>query len=90
MNTPHIARVAAERALTVAQTQAVAGLLEEGATVPFIARYRKEATGSLDEVAVAAIRDRQPGDEIVIVLLRDGEMVTVEVTLTSYPSDLDR
>jgi uncharacterized protein len=33
-------------------------LLEDGATVPFIARYRKEATGSLDEVAVSAIRDR--------------------------------
>ncbi len=32
-------------------------LLEEGATVPFIARYRKEMTGSLDEVAVASIRD---------------------------------
>lgn len=32
-------------------------LLEEGATVPFIARYRKEMTGSLDEVAVATIRD---------------------------------
>jgi protein Tex len=36
----------------------VAALLEEGSTVPFIARYRKEATGSLDEVAITAIRDR--------------------------------
>lgn len=33
-------------------------LLNEGATIPFIARYRKELTGSLDEVAIAAIRDR--------------------------------
>ncbi len=33
-------------------------LFEEGGTVPFIARYRKEATGSLDEVQIAAIRDR--------------------------------
>jgi uncharacterized protein len=33
-------------------------LLEEGATVPFISRYRKEMTGSLDEVQIAAIRDR--------------------------------
>lgn len=33
-------------------------LLEEGATVPFIARYRKEATGTLDEVAITSIRDR--------------------------------
>lgn len=36
---------------------ATAKLFEEGATVPFIARYRKEATGTLDEVAIAAIRD---------------------------------
>jgi transcriptional accessory protein Tex/SPT6 len=32
--------------------------LEEGATVTFIARYRKEATGSLDEPLIAAVRDR--------------------------------
>jgi len=37
---------------------ATAALLEEGSTVPFISRYRKEATGSLDEVAITAIRDR--------------------------------
>lgn len=34
------------------------GLLDEGATVPFIARYRKEMTGSLDEVQIMTIRDR--------------------------------
>jgi uncharacterized protein len=33
-------------------------LLEEGGTIPFIARYRKEVTGSLDEVQITAIRDR--------------------------------
>ncbi len=44
--------------LSAAQVKAVAMLVGEGATVPFVARYRKEATGSLDEVAVAAIRDR--------------------------------
>ncbi len=38
------------------QVQAVIGLLSEGATIPFIARYRKERTGSLDEVQIAAIR----------------------------------
>jgi len=32
-------------------------LLEEGATIPFIARYRKEMTGSLDEVQITDIRD---------------------------------
>ena len=54
----HITRTARELALAPAQVRATAGLLAEGATVPFIARYRKEATGSLDEVAIAAIRDR--------------------------------
>ncbi len=39
------------------QVRATAALLDDGATIPFIARYRKEATGSLDEVAIAAIRD---------------------------------
>ncbi|MCH7323626.1 RNA-binding transcriptional accessory protein [Solibacillus sp. MA9] len=40
------------------QAQAVIDLLEEGNTVPFIARYRKEVTGSLDEVQIKAIEDR--------------------------------
>ncbi len=39
------------------RVQAVLDLLESGATIPFIARYRKEATGSLDEVQVADIQD---------------------------------
>jgi len=50
--------LARELAIKDGQVAAVARLLAEGATVPFIARYRKEASGSLDEVAVAAIRDR--------------------------------
>jgi len=50
--------VAAELAIRPAQAIAVAELLAGGATVPFIARYRKEATGSLDEVQIAAVRDR--------------------------------
>lgn len=43
--------------LSSAQVSETLALLDQGATVPFIARYRKEATGSLDEVAVAEIRD---------------------------------
>ena len=58
MNETHIERIADELTLAQKQVQAVALLLEEGATIPFIARYRKEATSSLDEVAIAAIRDR--------------------------------
>jgi len=58
MNETHIPKIAQELSLTPKQVQATADLLNEGATVPFIARYRKEATGSLDEVAIAAVRDR--------------------------------
>jgi uncharacterized protein len=58
MNEAHIPKIAKELTLTPKQVQATADLLNEGATVPFIARYRKEATGSLDEVALTAIRDR--------------------------------
>jgi len=58
MNEAHIPKIAQELELTPKQVQATADLLNEGATVPFIARYRKEATGSLDEVSITAIRDR--------------------------------
>ena len=54
----HHRQIAAELNIAVAQVSATALLLGEGATVPFISRYRKEATGSLDEVAVTAVRDR--------------------------------
>lgn len=58
MNEEHIAKIADELSLALHHVITTARLLEEGATVPFIARYRKEATGSLDEVTVTAIRDR--------------------------------
>ena len=51
-------KISSELGITAQQVRATSALLEEGATVPFISRYRKEATGSLDEVQVAAIRDR--------------------------------
>lgn len=50
--------IATELGIASRQVKAVADLLDEGATIPFIARYRKEAHGSLDEVAVGAVRDR--------------------------------
>ncbi len=58
MATSHINKISSELHLKNSQVEAVGVLLEGGATIPFIARYRKEATGSLDEVMVAAIRDR--------------------------------
>ena len=58
MNSAHISLIAVELGIAVGQIQATAALLAEGATVPFVARYRKEATGSLDEVVISAVRDR--------------------------------
>ena len=51
-------RISAELKLPRERVAAVAALLEAGNTVPFIARYRKEMTGSLDEVAIRAVEDR--------------------------------
>lgn len=58
MNESHIRKISEELKLSATQIQATVQLLEDGATIPFIARYRKETTGSLDEVAVTAVRDR--------------------------------
>jgi len=58
MNESYVAKIAGELKITTRQVAATASLLASGATVPFIARYRKETTGTLDEVAITAIRDR--------------------------------
>ena len=50
--------IAKELGLTAAQVKSVLELFEQGCTVPFIARYRKEATGALDETVITAVRDR--------------------------------
>ena len=51
-------RMQAEVGATERQISAVEKLLSEGCTVPFIARYRKEAHGNLDEVAIGKIQER--------------------------------
>lgn len=56
MNINHT--ISCELKLTDKQVEAVTALLDQGSTIPFIARYRKEMTDSLDEVAIANIRDR--------------------------------
>ena len=58
MENDHIIQISSEIGIQNEQTAAVAGLIKQGATIPFIARYRKEATGSLDEVIITQIRDR--------------------------------
>ncbi|MDD2198001.1 MAG: Tex family protein [Bacteroidales bacterium] len=54
----HIGIIARELSLTKKQVANTIKLLNEGSTVPFISRYRKEQTDSLDEVEITAIRDR--------------------------------
>ena len=50
--------IASEIAATPAQVASAIGLLDEGATVPFIARYRKEATGGLDDTQLRNLAER--------------------------------
>lgn len=51
-------RIAQELNVSVKQTQAAIALLDEGATVPFIARYRKEKTGGLDDTQLRNLEER--------------------------------
>ena len=53
----HSTTIAKQTGVIPRQVEAVRSLLDEGATIPFIARYRKEKTGSLDEVVIGEIRD---------------------------------
>lgn len=52
-----IFKIAAELKVDAKQVKSTVELLDEGATVPFISRYRKEVTGSLDEVQVITIKN---------------------------------
>lgn len=75
--------IAKDVAVKPGQVEAVIKLLEEGNTVPFIARYRKEVTGSLDEVQIKAVEDRyhyiqqlEQRKEEVIRLIQEQEKLT--------------
>lgn len=54
----HIEKISSELKISASSVKATVDLFTDGCTIPFIARYRKEATGMLDEVAIGAIRDR--------------------------------
>ena len=54
----HLEAIARETGISLSSVTTTAKLLAEGATVPFLSRYRKEQTGSLDEVQITTIRDR--------------------------------
>lgn len=57
MNKDIIDKLSTDLGIKVSQIEAVLSLLEEGATIPFIARYRKERTGNLDETEIKEISD---------------------------------
>ncbi len=78
--------VAEELGIRQEQVEATVSLLDEGATIPFIARYRKEKTGSLDETVIRNISERvtylrslEARKEEVIRLI--GEKLTPEIEL---------
>ncbi len=82
----HYQQIAAELTIEKAQVSATAILLGEGGTVPFIARYRKEVTGTLDEVQITAIRDRlaqlaelDKRREAILKSLAERELLTDEL-----------
>jgi protein Tex len=86
MNNEHVIQISKELDVKAEQVLATAKLLSEEATVPFIARYRKEVTGSLDEVAIMHIRDRLAAleeldkrRESILKSLQERELLTEEL-----------
>ncbi|HNX44656.1 MAG TPA: Tex family protein [Bacteroidales bacterium] len=86
MDSRFITQIANELGIREFQVLNTINLLKDGATVPFISRYRKEMTGSLDEVQVAAIRDRydqilelEKRREAILNSIREQEKLTPEL-----------
>ncbi|HWQ82742.1 MAG TPA: Tex family protein [Ignavibacteria bacterium] len=86
MDLKYTPRIAEELKLKFHQVENTTKLLMEDATVPFIARYRKELTGSLDEVEITAIRDRMiqleeldKRREAILKSLAERELLTEEL-----------
>ena len=95
VNVPYFQRIARELGIRDNQVAAAAALFEEGATIPFIARYRKEATNSLDEVAITAIRDRleqlaglDKRREAILKSLTEREILTDELETAIAGADI--
>ncbi|OVE81563.1 RNA-binding transcriptional accessory protein [bacterium M21] len=79
--------ISSELKISAKQVEATLGLFAEGATVPFIARYRKEVTGSLDEVEITNVRDRMEKleeidtrREAIVKSLTERELLTDELS----------
>jgi uncharacterized protein len=86
MEKKFVLQIASELGVRDFQVLNTINLLKEGATVPFIARYRKEMTGSLDEVQIGAIRERyekivelEKRREAIIASIKEQEKLTVDL-----------
>ncbi len=86
MENKYILQIASELGVRDFQVLNTINLLKEGATVPFIARYRKEMTGSLDEVQIANIRERhekivelEKRRETILASVKEQEKLTPEL-----------
>ena len=79
-------KIASEIGCRPEQVSATLNLMEGGATVPFISRYRKEATGGLDEVQIANIKDLfdrytelEKRREAILTSLKEQNVLTSEL-----------
>ncbi|WP_430973717.1 Tex family protein [Sunxiuqinia rutila] len=86
MNMQLIQRLAAQFQLPIKQVENTVKLLDEGATVPFISRYRKEMTGSLDEVQIGDIKEAKARleelakrKETILKTIEEQELLTDEL-----------
>ena len=77
-----IAQLAHELNLKVANIEATVKLIDEGNTIPFISRYRKEATGGMDDVALRALDERlsylrnleQRKEDVILLIDAQGKL----------------
>ncbi len=87
-------RIAEELGVNTRQVIAAVNLLDEGATVPFIARYRKEVTGGLDDgqlrtldVRLAYLRELEERRQVVLNSIREQEKLTPELEAALLAAD---
>ena len=85
-NTEIFNRIASTLTLSPKQISTVSNLIDEGATIPFLARYRKEATGGLDEEQLRDVRDRiefhrtlEEQKETILKAIREQDKLTPEL-----------
>ncbi len=86
MNEKHVSILSKELGISAKQIKSVILLFDQGATIPFVARYRKEVTGGLDEEQLTNIRDRKEKleeidkrRESILHSMRENEQLTAEL-----------